>query len=266
LQTSTSTGRLSSRDPNLQNIPIRSDLGGKIREAFIAPEGCLLVSADYSQIELRIFASLSGDKNLIRAFRNGEDIHTATAREIFGAEGSREQRIRAKAINFGLIYGKSAYGLAQELSISQEEATNYIKTYFERYPQVRAYMDELVARAHKVGYSETIFGRRRYLPELASKNPALRNAAERAAINMPIQGTAADLLKLAMIGIESKLSERPELGRMLLTVHDELIFEVEAGQEKELTKLVKPIMEGVTKLAVPIVVETGVGKNWLEAH
>lgn len=266
LQTSTSTGRLSSRDPNLQNIPIRSDLGGKIREAFIAPEGCLLVSADYSQIELRIFASLSGDKNLIRAFRNGEDIHTATAREIFGAEGSREQRIRAKAINFGLIYGKSAYGLAQELSISQEEATNYIKTYFERYPQVRAYMDELVARAHKVGYSETIFGRRRYLPELASKNPALRNAAERAAINMPIQGTAADLLKLAMIRIESKLSERPELGKMLLTVHDELIFEVEAGQEKELTELVKPIMEGVTKLAVPIVVETGVGKNWLEAH
>lgn len=267
LQTSTATGRLSSRDPNLQNIPIRTELGAKVRQAFIAPEGHLLVSLDYSQIELRIFATLSGDENLISAFRKGEDIHAATARELFaGQEIDRKLRARAKAINFGLIYGKSPYGLSQELDISQEEATEYIKTYFERYPQVRAFMDELKERAHKQGYSETVFGRRRYLPELTSKNPVLRSAAERAAINMPIQGTAADLLKLAMIAIERRLSEEVQLGQMLLTIHDELIFEVPEGGEQKMIDTVKPIMEGVTELEVPIVVDAGVGKNWLSAH
>lgn len=267
LQTSTATGRLSSRDPNLQNIPIRTELGAKVRQAFIAPEGHLLVSLDYSQIELRIFATLSGDENLISAFHKGEDIHVATARELFaGQEINRKLRARAKAINFGLIYGKSPYGLSQELDISQEEATEYIKTYFERYPQVRAFMDELKERAHKQGYSETVFGRRRYLPELTSKNPVLRSAAERAAINMPIQGTAADLLKLAMIAIERRLSEEVQLGRMLLTIHDELIFETQEGGEQKMIDTVKPIMEGVTELEVPIVVDAGVGKNWLSAH
>jgi len=267
LQTSTATGRLSSRDPNLQNIPIRTELGAKVRQAFIATEGHLLVSLDYSQIELRIFATLSGDENLISAFRKGEDIHAATARELFaGQEIDRKLRARAKAINFGLIYGKSPYGLSQELDISQEEATKYIKTYFERYPQVRAFMDELKERAHKQGYSETVFGRRRYLPELTSKNPVLRSAAERAAINMPIQGTAADLLKLAMIATERRLSEEVQLGWMLLTIHDELIFEVPEGSEQKMIDTVKPIMEGVTELEVPIVVDAGVGKNWLSAH
>ncbi|MGQ9707171.1 MAG: DNA polymerase I [bacterium] len=266
LQTSTATGRLSSRDPNLQNIPIRTDLGGEIRKAFIADRGKYLVSSDYSQIELRILAHMSGDENLIGSFKRGEDIHTATAREIFpGREIDPELRRRAKAINFGLIYGKTPHGLSQELGITHEEAGEYISRYFERYPAVRQFMETLKKSAYEKGYSETIFGRRRYLPELKSENATIRSSAERAALNMPIQGTAADILKLAMIEIERILSERTD-AQMLLTIHDELLFEVDKNMVEEVSDIIKLNMESVIELDVPVLVEVGFGENWFSAH
>jgi len=267
LQTSTSTGRLSSRDPNLQNIPIRSDLGSEIRKAFIAPEGRYLVSSDYSQIELRILAHMSKDENLINAFKRGEDIHTATAKEIFpDKEITPELRRRAKAINFGLIYGKTPHGLSQELGITHEEAGEYINRYFEHYPEVREFMETLKRSAYEKGYAETMFGRRRYMPELKSENATIRSSAERAALNMPIQGTAADILKLSMIEIERVLSERGGDALMLLTIHDELLFEVDKKVVEEVAEIIKLMMESVIELDVPVLAEVGWGENWLSAH
>jgi DNA polymerase-1 len=260
------TGRLSSRDPNLQNIPIRSELGRRIREGFVAPEGSLLVTLDYSQIELRVLAHMSKDEALCRAFNEGADVHRRTASEIFEIpeeEVSSEQRTVAKAVNFGVVYGQSAFGLSQTLGIPRGRAGRYIKKYFERIPGVAAYMDELIERARRDGYAETILGRRRRIPELASRGAA-KAYGERIARNTPIQGSAADVLKIAMIEVE-RLLESADWARMLLTVHDELIFECEAGRADELVSLVKPAMEGAVELSVPLLVDGGAGRSWAEA-
>ena len=264
-----STGRLSSSDPNLQNIPIRSEQGRKIREAFIPESGCLLVAADYSQIELRIMAHLSQDPGLIEAFNNGVDIHRATAAEVFGVqpvEVDEEQRRRAKTINFGLIYGMSAYGLARQLKIELKEARRYIDIYFERYPGVKQYMQNTRQRAREQGFVETLFGRRLNLPEINSKNGTLRQYAERTAINAPVQGTAADLIKLAMLAIDRWLLENDSSGKIILQVHDELVLEVEEEQIDEMVEMATDLMCGVTKLKIPLVVDVGIGHNWKEAH
>ena len=264
-----STGRLSSSDPNLQNIPIRSEQGRKIREAFIPEPGCLLVAADYSQIELRIMAHLSQDPGLIEAFNNGVDIHRATAAEVFGAqpvEVDDEQRRRAKTINFGLIYGMSAYGLARQLKIELKEARRYIDIYFERYPGVKQYMQNTRQRAREQGFVETLFGRRLNLPEINSKNGTLRQYAERTAINAPVQGTAADLIKLAMLAIDRWLIENDSSSKIILQVHDELVFEVEKEQIDEMVEIATDLMCGVAKLKIPLVVDVGIGHNWKEAH
>jgi len=263
------TGRLSSSDPNLQNIPVRSDLGRRIRQAFVAEPGHLLISADYSQIELRIMAHLSGDAGLRQAFAEGLDIHRATAAEVFGIpleQVDADQRRAAKAINFGLIYGQTPYGLAQQLGVGQAEAKAYMERYFERYPGVRAYMEDTRRRARDQGYVETLFGRRLYLPEIRSQNPVRRNYAERAAINAPMQGTAADLIKLAMIAVDAWLQERSDRGRMLLQVHDELILEVPEKVVDAACAMLRERMEGVAKLAVPLTVGLGVGHDWDAAH
>ena len=264
-----STGRLSSSDPNLQNIPIRSEQGRKIREAFIPEPGCLLLAADYSQIELRIMAHLSQDQGLIEAFNNGVDIHRATAAEVFDTqpvEVDDEQRRRAKAINFGLIYGMSPFGLARQLKIELKEARRYIDIYFERYPGVRQYMQNIRQRAREQGFVETLFGRRLNLPEINSKNGALRQYAERIAINAPVQGTAADLIKLAMLAIDRWLIENDSSSKIILQVHDELVFEVEEKRIDEMVEIATELMCGVTKLKIPLVVDVGIGHNWKEAH
>lgn len=268
-QTVTATGRLSSSEPNLQNIPIRTDVGREIRKAFIAEHGHSLLSADYSQIELRVLAHLSGDEGLIRTFLEDQDIHTRTASEIFGLpqdEISSEMRRKAKAVNFGIIYGISAFGLAQDIGVSNSEAKRYIESYFERYPRVRAFLDETIARARETGHVTTLLGRKRFIPELASASAPVRNFGERMAVNTPIQGTAADLIKLAMIRIHDLLAGRAAGSRMILQVHDELIFEVPDAEIEMMKRLVKEQMEGVLRLAVPIKVDMGVGKNWGEAH
>jgi len=263
-QTGTATGRLSSSNPNLQNIPVRTELGREVRAAFIASPGCQLLSADYSQIELRILAHLSEDAILVDAFQRGEDIHSRTALEVFGVgplAQTREHRRVAKVINFGVIYGLSAFGLAQQLSIDTKEAAKFIGAYFERYSGVKKYLDQEVARVRESGFSKSIFGRIRPIPEINSPQPNLRNFAERTAMNTPMQGAAADLIKLAMIELDRRLATGYE-SRMILQVHDELLFE---GPEKEvprLTKLAKEVMEGVYKLRVPLAVDTKVGPNW----
>jgi len=263
------TGRLASNDPNLQNIPIRSAEGRRIREAFIAPPGSSIVSADYSQIELRIMAHLSGDAGLLQAFANNEDIHRATAAEIFMItrdEVSSEQRRYAKVINFGLIYGMSAFGLAKQLGIERSAATAYIDRYFTRYPGVKNYMDSTREQARQQGYVETVFGRRLWLPEIGSSNGMRRQGAERAAINAPMQGTAADLIKLAMIAVQGWLENEKLQTRLIMQVHDELVLEV-PGPELHLVKDMLPnLMCGVAELRVPLLVELGEGKNWDEAH
>ncbi|MDR3429766.1 DNA polymerase I [Silvimonas sp.] len=268
-QTVAVTGRLSSTDPNLQNIPVRTAEGRKIREAFIAPPGHHLVSADYSQIELRIMAHLSGDAALLRAFAEGQDIHRATAAEVFGVtplEVSSEQRRYAKTINFGLIYGMSAFGLAQSLEIERSAAQNYIDRYFGRFPGVAAYMERTRAEAKRVGFVETVFGRRLWLPEIKAANPMRRAGAERAAINAPMQGTAADLIKLAMLAVQGWLERDGLASKLVLQVHDELILEVpDAELELVRTELPK-VMASVASLKVPLVADTGVGMNWEEAH
>ncbi len=264
-----STGRLSSSDPNLQNIPVRSEQGRRIRAAFIAAPDHLLISADYSQIELRIMAHLSRDAGLLAAFAAGADIHRATAAEVFEIAPEQvndAQRRAAKAINFGLIYGQTAFGLAQQLGVDQASARAYMQRYFERYPGVQEYMEQTRAQARKQGYVETLFGRRLYVPEIQSRNPARRNYAERAAINAPMQGTAADLIKLAMISVDAWLQEDAERGRMILQVHDELILEVpEPGLEAACAAL-RARMEGAAALAVPLKVSLGWGHSWAEAH
>ncbi len=263
------TGRLSSSDPNLQNIPIRSAEGRRIRKAFIAPKGYKILAADYSQIELRIMAHLSGDEGLIRAFKNGEDIHRATAAEVFGVAPeavSDEQRRNAKAINFGLIYGMSAFGLGRQLHIGRNEAQQYIDLYFERYPGVHRYMEDTRKLAAEKGYVETLFGRRLHLPEINARNGQRRQAAERTAINAPMQGTAADIIKRAMIAVDDYLlSEQPD-ARMIMQVHDELILEVAEAQLDAVRERVVALMSGAAELAIPLEVGVGVGDNWDEAH
>jgi DNA polymerase-1 len=262
------TGRLSSNDPNLQNIPIRTAEGRRIREAFIAPPGASILSADYSQIELRIMAHISGDAGLLAAFGGGIDVHRATASEVFGVavpEVSSEQRRYAKVINFGLIYGMSAFGLAQNLGIERSAATAYIERYFARYPGVKRYMDETRASAAEKGYVETLYGRRVYLPEINKPGPR-KAAAERQAINAPMQGTAADLIKLAMLAVQRELDREGRQTRMIMQVHDELVFEVPQAELDWAREAVPRIMAGVAALAVPLVAEVGIGANWDEAH
>jgi DNA polymerase-1 len=264
-QTGTATGRLSSSDPNLQNIPIRTELGREIRAAFIAESGKVLLSADYSQIELRIMAHFSQDPVLIEAFRSGEDIHARTAQEVFGVgpmAQTAEHRRAAKAINFGIIYGLSAFGLAQQLGIGQKEAAQFINAYFTRYRGVKDYLDRILVETRKTETAKTLFGRIRPISEINSPQMQLRNFAERTALNSPLQGTAADLIKLAMISIDKRLRLEKFAARMILQVHDELLFEAPAKEIDSLSKLVKEEMEGVHKLAVPLVVEIGTGPNW----
>ncbi len=263
-QTGTATGRLSSSNPNLQNIPVRTELGREIRAAFVASPGHLLLSADYSQIELRILAHLSEDPILTDAFRRGEDIHSRTAQEVFGVAPlmqTREHRRVAKVINFGVIYGLSPFGLAQNLSIDQKEAAQFIAAYFERYSSVKKFLDAQVFEVRKTGVSKTLFGRVRPIPEITSPQPAIRNFAERTALNTPMQGAAADLIKLAMIELDRRLASNFK-ARMILQVHDELLFEAPEDEIPALTKLVKEVMEGAHKFRVPIVAETKVGPNW----
>jgi DNA polymerase-1 len=268
-QAVTATGRLSSSDPNLQNIPIRTEEGRRIRQAFIAAPGCKIVAADYSQIELRIMAHLSQDDGLLNAFAAGLDVHSATAAEVFGVgiEGvSVDQRRKAKAINFGLIYGMSAFGLGKQLGLGRNEAQEYIDLYFARYPGVAEYMARTRELAHEAGYVETLKGRRLYLPEINARNRQRQQAAERTAINAPMQGTAADIIKMAMLSVDDWLTRSRVDARLIMQVHDELVFEVEAGAVEELSETVVQLMSGVGVLDVPLLVEAGTGDNWDEAH
>ncbi|MDE1235517.1 MULTISPECIES: DNA polymerase I [Vibrio] len=269
-QAVTATGRLSSTDPNLQNIPIRNEEGRRIRQAFVAPHGWKIMAVDYSQIELRIMAHLSGDKALLEAFQQGKDIHAATAAEILGVsidQVSSEQRRRAKAVNFGLIYGMSAFGLAKQLGIPRGEAQGYMDKYFERYPGVMQYMEDTRSTASELGYVETLLGRRLYLPEIKSRNGMRRKAAERAAINAPMQGTAADIIKKAMLLVDAWIEEHGQ-GRvkLLMQVHDELVFEVQETALAEIESKVQQLMESAADLKVPLVADTGHGDNWDQAH
>jgi DNA polymerase-1 len=263
------TGRLSSNDPNLQNIPIRTAEGRRVREAFVAPPGCMIASADYSQIELRIMAHISGDAALLRAFTEGLDVHRATAAEVFGVaveQVSSEQRRYAKVINFGLIYGMSAFGLARNLGIDNTAAKNYIARYFERYPGVKDYMDATRLEAKSQGYVQTVFGRRLYLPEINSPNGPRRAGAERAAINAPMQGTAADLIKLSMVQVQQVLDAQRRATKMIMQVHDELVFEVPESEIEWVKTEIPRLMAGVAQLKVPLLAEVGVGPNWDQAH
>ena len=267
-QAVTATGRLSSSDPNLQNIPIRNEEGRRIRQAFIARKGFTVVAADYSQIELRIMAHLSQDQGLINAFTQGKDIHRSTAAEIFGValdEVTSEQRRNAKAINFGLIYGMSAFGLSRQLGIGRADAQNYMDLYFKRYPGVQTFMHDIREKAKAQGYVETLFGRRLYLPDINSSNGMRRKAAERVAINAPMQGTAADIIKRAMIQLDQKLQNDPDIA-MIMQVHDELVFEVRSEKVAFYSELIKTQMESAADLVVPLIVEVGQGNNWDEAH
>jgi DNA polymerase I len=268
-QTTAVTGRLASNDPNLQNIPVRTTEGRRIREAFVAPEDHAIVSADYSQVELRIMAHISGDENLLRAFEAGEDIHRATAAEVFGRslkEVTAEERRYAKTINFGLIYGMSAFGLAQQLGLERATAQAYIASYFTRYPGVARYMEEVRKTARERGYVETVLGRRLWLPEIKSANPARRGGAERAAINAPMQGTAADLIKLAMIAVQGWLDREKLATRLIMQVHDELVLETPQNELARVKAQVPGLMSGVAKLKVPLVVDVGSGPDWEKAH
>ena len=268
-QAVTATGRLSSSDPNLQNIPVRNDEGRRIRQAFIAPKGYSIVAADYSQIELRIMAHLSGDKGLLNAFANGLDIHRATASEVFGTaldKVTSEQRRSAKAINFGLIYGMSAFGLSRQLNIPRSESQKYMNLYFERYPGVQDYMERTRQQAAEHGYVSTLDGRRLYLPDIHSRNAMARKGAERAAINAPMQGTAADIIKKAMIAIDDWLQKDAPQVKMIMQVHDELVFEIHDSVIEESISKIKTLMEGCMELNVPLQVDIGTGMNWDEAH
>ncbi|MGH8441023.1 MAG: DNA polymerase, partial [Pseudomonas sp.] len=268
-QAVTATGRLSSSDPNLQNIPIRTAEGRRIRQAFIAPAGYQLLAADYSQIELRIMAHLAQDEGLLHAFRNNLDVHRATAAEVFGVELDRvttDQRRSAKAINFGLIYGMSAFGLAKQIGVDRKQSQAYIDRYFARYPGVLAYMERTREQAGEQGYVETLFGRRLYLPEIHSTNAALRKGAERTAINAPMQGTAADIMKRAMVAVDNWLSESGLDAKVILQVHDELVLEVREDLLDSVREQIRLRMSGAAELAVPLLVDVGVGSNWDEAH
>ena len=268
-QTGTSTGRLSSSDPNLQNIPIKTEDGRRIRQAFEAPSGYQLISADYSQIELRVIAHLSKDEGLLKAFKEGQDIHSSTASEVFGVglkEVEPDQRRSAKAINFGLIYGISAFGLSKQLGINRNLAAEYMDTYFSRYPGVRKYMDRVKSEAKKIGYVETLYGRRLYLPEISTGNAIRRQAAERVAINAPVQGTAADIMKKAMLSVSDSLKKLKIDAKLILQVHDELVVESQEKDTEKVTKILTDSMSKAAKLSVPLEVEIGIGKNWDQAH
>jgi len=269
-QTVAATGRLSSSNPNLQNIPIRTARGREIRKAFVPADGFKILAADYSQVELRVIASISGDENMIQAFKNGEDIHSRTAKEVFGLDSlddvTSDQRRKAKEVNFGIPYGVSAYGLASRLGISNDEGKEMIDQYFERFPGIQVYIDETVKKAKDNGYVTTLLGRRRYIPDINSRNWNVRGFAERTSINMPIQGTAADIIKLAMIQIDDFLRGSDFKSRMLLQVHDELIFEIHDDETDELPEKLKGMMENAYTLDVPLDVEIGLADNWLDAH
>jgi DNA polymerase-1 len=263
------TGRLSSSDPNLQNIPVRTAEGRRIREAFVPEEGNVLLAADYSQIELRIMAHLSRDEGLLKAFREGEDVHRATASEIFDVgldEVTDDQRRRSKAVNFGLIYGMSAYGLSQQLRVPRNEAQEYIDLYFARYPGVKAFMDRTRAEARDNGYVETLFGRRLYVPDIKASNFNRRQYAERTAINAPMQGTAADIIKMAMLLVNDWVADNDPAVKMIMQVHDELVFELPAASADRAEEGVARLMSGVVRLDVPLEVDTGTGDNWVQAH
>ena len=268
-QTVTATGRLSSSNPNLQNIPIRNEDGKEIRKAFIPEEGCLFLSADYSQIELRIMAHLSGDQNMIEAFREGNDIHAATAAKVFKTpieNVSREQRSKAKTANFGIIYGISVFGLAERMNVPRSEAKELIEGYFQTYPRIKSYMDESIERAREKGYIETIFGRKRFLPDIHSHNAVVRGYAERNAINAPIQGSAADIIKVAMAKIYQRFKTEEIRSKMILQVHDELNFSVHPDEKEKVQQIVIEEMEKAYTMQVPLLADCGWGNNWLEAH
>ena len=261
------TGRLSSSDPNLQNIPIRTEIGRQIRSAFIADPGHVLISVDYSQIELRVLAHMSGDETLTAAFLRGDDIHDQTANKVFGPDSlldPHELRRRAKIVNYALLYGKTAFTLAKDIGVTPQEAQLFIDAYFAGFPRVRAFIDRTLEEARASGVVRTLFGRRRLVPELNSRNTQIRQAAEREAVNMPIQGTAADILKLAMIDTHAALARIPT-ARMILTVHDELLFEVAADRAEETAAVVREHMQGAAQLQVPLTVDVGIGQNWNEA-
>ena len=267
-QTITATGRLSSSDPNLQNIPTRSELGRTVKTAFSAGEGSVFLAVDYSQIELRLLAHLSGDEHLVRAFNEGEDFHAETAARVFGvpvSEVTPDLRSRAKAVNFGIVYGQQAYGLSQSLHISMAEARNMIDRYYEAYPGVRTFLDNVVARAKQTGYAETMYGRRRHIPELKAKNPQLRGFGERTAMNHPMQGTAADIIKIAMARVSRRLEEEGFAAHMILQVHDELDFECPVDEVERLTAMVRDVMEHVVDLRVPLIAEASTGITWADA-
>jgi DNA polymerase-1 len=268
-QTGAATGRLSATQPNVQNIPIRTEEGVRIREAFVPAEGCQLVSADYSQVELRILAHFSGDESLIQAFRVEEDVHRRTAASILGIDPeavTSEQRDRAKAINFGIIYGSTAFGIANQLGIAAGDAQALIDAYFQRYQGVRRFLDETVASARQSGFVTTLLGRRRYLPDLGSRNRVQRAAAERMAVNTVIQGTEADLIKTAMVRLDLALRELGLAARMILQVHDELVLEAPEGEVEIVSEQARTVMESVFELAVPLRVDVGIGRSWREAH
>jgi len=270
MQTVAATGRLSSNNPNLQNIPIRTERGRQVRKAFIPRDkDHVLLAADYSQIELRIIAALSEEDTMISAFKNGEDIHASTASRVFNVpieEVTREQRSNAKTVNFGIIYGVSAFGLSNQTDLSRSEAKELIDTYYKTYPKLRNYMSEQVDFARDNGYVQTVLGRRRYLKDINAGNQVVRGAAERNAVNAPIQGSAADIIKIAMINIHKKLSEGDYKTKMLLQVHDELVFDCYKPELEEMKTLIQSEMENAYQMAVPLDVEVGIGENWLEAH
>jgi len=270
MQTVAATGRLSSTDPNLQNIPIRTERGRQVRKAFVTrDENYTLLAADYSQIELRIIAALSQEENMMAAFQSGEDIHASTAAKVFNValeDVTREQRSNAKTVNFGIIYGVSAFGLSNQTDLDRSEAKELIDTYYKTYPKLRAYMDDQVAFARENGYVETVLGRRRYLKDINSSNAVVRGAAERNAVNAPIQGSAADIIKIAMINIHKKFQELNCKSKMLLQVHDELVFDIHNDELEDMKKLIQDEMQNAYKMEVPLNVEVGTGQNWLEAH
>ena len=268
-QTITATGRISSTEPNLQNIPIRMELGRQIRKVFIPKEGCVFLDADYSQIELRIMAHMSKDEKLIEAYNMAEDIHRITASQVFGVpfdEVTDLQRRNAKAVNFGIIYGISSFGLSQDLSISRKEASDYIEQYFKTYPKIKGYIDSMVEDAKKTGYSLTMFNRRRPIPELKSSNFMQRSFGERVAMNAPIQGTAADIIKLAMIRVYDALKKGGYKSKLLLQIHDELLVETYPDEIEDVKKIIEDGMKNAVKLSVPLEIDMKQGNNWLEAH
>ncbi|GAI40768.1 unnamed protein product, partial [marine sediment metagenome] len=263
--TRTATGRLSSSEPNLQNIPVRGELGKQVRQAFIAPPGSCLLGGDYSQIDLRALAHLSQDKGLLGDFQQGEDIHAATAAQLFGVDTSQvtpDMRRLAKTVNFGVIYGMSDYGLEQATELSRKEAARFIAAYFEKYPGVKQYLESTKEQARKVGYVQTLLGRRRSIHEIHSDNRQIREAAERMAINMPVQGTSADIIKVAMINLYREMAQRRLKSKLLLQVHDELLFEVPREELEEMRQLVPKVMSTALKLSVPLEVDIKVGNNW----